>query len=177
MKQSCRKKGWILMMNRVVLVGRLTKDPDLRITPSGVAVATFTLAVNRTFTNQQGEREADFIQCVVWRRQAENVANYLRKGSLAGVDGRIQTRNYEAQDGKRVYVTEVVAESVQFLEPRSANVSADRSDSSYYGGQTDPFGGQSQRPQQNQPGYSRNSQEDPFANAGQIDISDDDLPF
>ena len=81
-------------------------------------VATFTLAVNRTFSNQQGEREADFINCVVWRKQAENVANFLKKGSLAGVDGRIQTRNYEGQDGKRVYVTEVVAESVQFLEPK-----------------------------------------------------------
>ncbi len=81
------------MMNRVVLVGRLTKDPELRYTPAGVAVATFTLAVNRTFTNQNGEREADFIQCVVWRKPAENVANFLKKGSLAGVDGRIQTRN------------------------------------------------------------------------------------
>ncbi|EHP8576283.1 single-stranded DNA-binding protein, partial [Listeria monocytogenes] len=96
------------MMNRVVLVGRLTKDPELRYTPAGVAVATFTLAVNRTFTNQNGEREADFIQCVVWRKPAENVANFLKKGSLAGVDGRIQTRNYEDNYGKRVFVTEVV---------------------------------------------------------------------
>ncbi|EHT1688235.1 single-stranded DNA-binding protein, partial [Listeria monocytogenes] len=106
------------MMNRVVLVGRLTKDPDLRYTPAGVAVATFTLAVNRTFTNQQGEREADFINCVVWRKPAENVANFLKKGSMAGVDGRVQTRNYEDKDGKRVYVTEIVAESVQFLESK-----------------------------------------------------------
>ena len=103
------------MMNRVVLVGRLTKDPELRYTPNGVPVATFTLAVNRTFTNQQGEREADFINCVVWRKPAENVANFLKKGSLAGVDGRIQTRNYEGQDGKRVYVTEVVAKVCNFL--------------------------------------------------------------
>lgn len=109
------------MMNRVVLVGRLTKDPELRYTPAGVAVATFTLAVNRTFTNQQGEREADFINCVVWRKPAENVANFLKKGSMAGVDGRVQTRNYEGNDGKRVYVTEIVAESVQFLEPRNSN--------------------------------------------------------
>lgn len=165
------------MMNRVVLVGRLTKDPDLRITPNGVAVATFTLAVNRTFTNQQGEREADFVQCVVWRRQAENVANYLKKGSLAGVDGRIQTRNYEGQDGRRVYVTEVVAESVQFLEPRSAQPGqSDRGDAGFYGAQNDPYGGQSQRPQ-SQPSYQRKENEDPFANTGQIDISDDDLPF
>ncbi|MCB2572608.1 single-stranded DNA-binding protein, partial [Listeria monocytogenes] len=106
------------MMNRVVLVGRLTKDPDLRYTPAGAAVATFTLAVNRPFTNQQGEREADFINCVVWRKPAENVANFLKKGSMAGVDGRVQTRNYEGNDGKRVYVTEIVAESVQFLEPK-----------------------------------------------------------
>ncbi|AIE61683.1 single-stranded DNA-binding protein [Bacillus methanolicus] len=164
------------MMNRVVLVGRLTRDPELRYTPNGVPVTTFTLAVNRTFTNQQGEREADFINCVVWRRAAENVANYLKKGSLAGVDGRLQTRSYEGQDGRRVYVTEVLAESVQFLEPRSA--SSDRGDSGFYGGprdQDNPFGNQNQRQNNNQ-GYTR-IDEDPFAGDGQIDISDDDLPF
>jgi single-strand DNA-binding protein len=107
------------MMNRTILVGRLTKDPTLSYTPSGVPVASFTLAVNRSFTNSNGEREADFINCQVWRKPAENVANYLKKGSLAGVDGRIQTRNFDGQDGKRVYMTEVVAESVQFLEPRN----------------------------------------------------------
>lgn len=106
------------MINRVVLVGRLTKDPDLRYTASGVAVASFTLAVNRTFTNQENEREADFINCVVWRKPAENVANWLKKGSLAGAEGRIQTRSFDGQDGKKVYVTEVVADSVQFLEPK-----------------------------------------------------------
>lgn len=105
-------------MNRVTLIGRLTKDPNLRFTPNGVAVCTFTLAVNRTFTNQQGEREVDFINCIAWRKTAENTANYTKKGSLVGVDGRIQTRNYEGKDGKRVYVTEVVAETVQFLEPK-----------------------------------------------------------
>ncbi|HFQ6078028.1 TPA: single-stranded DNA-binding protein, partial [Listeria monocytogenes] len=109
------------MMNRVVLVGRLANDPDLKYTPSGVAVATFRLAVNRPFTNQDGEREADFINCVVWRKPAENAANFLKKGSMAGVDGRVQTRNYEDNDGKRVFVTEVVAESVQFLEPKNNN--------------------------------------------------------
>lgn len=175
--------GWkelILMMNRVVLVGRLTKDPELRYTPNGVPVATFTLAVNRTFTNQQGEREADFINCVIWRKPAENVANFLKKGSLAGVDGRIQTRSYEGQDGKRVYVTEVQAESVQFLEPRTSN----RSDNAGYGSpreQDFPFGNnnnQNQQPQYNRDnqGYTR-VDKDPFANDGQIDISDDDLPF
>ncbi|WP_102273364.1 single-stranded DNA-binding protein [Cytobacillus massiliigabonensis] len=170
------------MMNRVVLVGRLTKDPELRYTPNGVPVATFTLAVNRTFTNQQGEREADFINCVIWRKPAENVANFLKKGSLAGVDGRIQTRSYEGQDGKRVYVTEVQAESVQFLEPRNSN--SNRSDSAGYGSpreQDFPFGNnnnQNQQPQYNRDnqGYTR-VDKDPFANDGQIDISDDDLPF
>ena len=116
------------MINRVVLVGRLTKDPELRYTPSGVAMARFTLAVNRTFSNQQGEREADFINCVVWRKQAENTANYLKKGSLAGVEGRIQTGSYEGQDGKRVYTTDVVADSVQFLEPRNSSGDATKVD-------------------------------------------------
>ncbi|RST70980.1 single-stranded DNA-binding protein [Siminovitchia acidinfaciens] len=166
------------MMNRVVLVGRLTKDPDLRYTPNGVPVANFTLAVNRTFTNQQGEREADFINCVIWRRPAENVANYLKKGSLAGVDGRLQTRSYDDQDGKRVYVTEVVADSVQFLEPRSAGGSQDRGGN--FGGNQFSGGQQSQGSsygdQRNQ-GFTR-TDEDPFSNDGQpIDISDDDLPF
>lgn len=106
------------MINRVVLVGRLTKDPELKYTPSGVAVTRFTLAVNRTFSNAAGEKEADFINVIVWRKPAENTANYLKKGSLAGVDGRIQTGSYEGTDGKRVYTTEVVADSVQFLEPK-----------------------------------------------------------
>jgi len=106
------------MINRVVLVGRLTKDPELRYTPNGVAVCTFTLAVNRPFTNQQGERDVDFINCVTWRKTAENLANYQKKGNLIGIEGRIQTRSYEGDDGKRRYVTEVIAESVQFLEPK-----------------------------------------------------------
>lgn len=164
------------MMNRVVLVGRLTKDPELRYTPSGVAVATFTLAVNRTFTNQQGEREADFINCVVWRKPAENVANYLKKGSLAGVDGRVQTRNYEGQDGKRVYVTEIVAESVQFLEPRNnSGQHQDNNNNNSYN-QAPANNGFNQNQQQSQSYQTTNN--DPFANDGKpIDISDDDLPF
>src|SRR5690625_7206323 len=109
------------MLNRVVLVGRLTKDPDLRYTPNGVAVANFTIAVNRPFTNQQGNREADFINCVVWRRPAENLANYMKKGSMIGVDGRVQTRTFEGQDGKTVFVTEIVADSVQFLESKGSS--------------------------------------------------------
>src|SRR5699024_12367634 len=101
------------MLNRVVLVGRLTRDPDLRYTTNGVAVANFTIAVNRPFTNQQGNRDADFINCVVCRRQAENLANYMKKGSQIGVDGRLQSRTFEGQDGKTVVVTEVVADSEQ----------------------------------------------------------------
>src|SRR5690554_3316242 len=106
------------MINRAILTGRLVKAPELRYTQSGVPVATFTLAVNRSFKNANGEQEADFINIVVWRKQAENVANYLQKGSLVGLDGRIQTRNYEGQDGKKVYVTEILAESVQFLDSK-----------------------------------------------------------
>lgn len=105
------------MMNRVVLVGRITKDPELRYTNSNIAVVTFTLAVNRMYTDQSGERQADFIQCVVWRKQAENLARYVTKGALLGVDGRIQTRQYESDQGTR-YITEVVCDSVQFLETK-----------------------------------------------------------
>ncbi|AEW64611.1 single-stranded DNA-binding protein ssb [Staphylococcus aureus] len=156
------------MLNRVVLVGRLTKDPEYRTTPSGVSVATFTLAVNRTFTNAQGEREADFINCVVFRRQADNVNNYLSKGSLAGVDGRLQSRNYENQEGRRVFVTEVVCDSVQFLEPKNTN----DSQQDLYQQQVQQTRGQSQ--------YSNNKpvKDNPFANANDpIEIDDDDLPF
>lgn len=137
------------MLNRVVLVGRLTKDPSLRYTPNGVAVANFTIAVNRPFSNQDGNREADFINCVIWRKPAENVATYTKKGSLIGVDGRIQTRSFEGQDGKMVYITEVVADSVQFLESKKDGQSSNQSNS------------------QNQ-----------FEGHGEpIDVSDSDLPF
>jgi single-strand DNA-binding protein len=144
------------MMNRVILVGRLTKDPEIKHTPSGVAVCSFTLAVNRNFKNQAGETEADFINVVVWRKAAENTANYTKKGSLVGVDGRIQSRSYDDSEGKKRYVTEVVADSVQFLEPKSSG------------------GGQQQQQAQNKPNKADG---DPFAGGGQIDISDDDLPF
>ncbi|MDT4035475.1 single-stranded DNA-binding protein [Staphylococcus hominis] len=154
------------MINRVVLVGRLTKDPEFRTTQSGVDVATFTLAVNRNFTNAQGEREADFINIIVFRKQAHNVNNYLSKGKLAGVDGRIQSRSYENQEGRRIFVTEVVADSVQFLEPKNSN-----------GGQQDTY--QQQTQSQTQRGQNTKPQgQDPFSNVnGPIDISDDDLPF
>jgi single-strand DNA-binding protein len=106
------------MMNSVNLVGRLTKDPELRYTPNGVAVANFTLAVNRPWTDDNGERDADFIQCVVWRRTAEVTADYTKKGSQVGIQGRIQTRTYENDEGKTVYVTEVLVESIHFLEKK-----------------------------------------------------------
>lgn len=169
------------MLNRVVLVGRLTRDPDLRYTPNGVAVANFNIACNRPFRNQQGEQEADFINCVVWRKAAESLANYMKKGSMIGVDGRVQTRSYEGQDGKMVYVTEVVAESVQFLESRGGS-----------GGQQQQYGSQGgynqqnqyqqQQPQHQQPQTQQSQQtqqsNNPFQNDGeQIDIADDDLPF
>src|SRR5690625_4468787 len=133
-------------MNRVVLVGRLTRDPDLRYTPNGVAVANFTIAVNRPFKNDQGEQQADFINGVVWRKPAENLANYMKKGSQIGVDGRLQSRSYE-QDGRTVYVTEVVADSIQFLDTKGTKDNQQT--------QSNPFGN----------------------NAEPMDISDKDLPF
>jgi single-strand DNA-binding protein len=165
-------------MNRVVLVGRLTKDPELKYTPSGVAVCSFTLAVNRNFTNQAGEKDADFINCIVWRRPAENAANFLKKGSLAGVDGRLQTRNFEGQDGRRVFMTEVVAESVQFLERRTTqnagSNNSQRGNNNSQGSQRTSYNNQNRQQNNN---YTR-VDEDPFANDGQpIDISDDELPF
>ncbi|CRS95978.1 TPA: single-stranded DNA-binding protein [Streptococcus equi subsp. zooepidemicus] len=116
------------MINNVVLVGRMTKDAELRYTPSQVAVATFTLAVNRAFKSQNGEREADFINCVIWRQQAENLANWAKKGVLIGITGRIQTRNYENQQGQRVYVTEVVADNFKMLEYRQQQQQEDSFD-------------------------------------------------
>jgi single-strand DNA-binding protein len=104
-----------------VLIGRLTRDPELRYTPNGVAVANFTLAVDRNYKNAQGDRDTDFIPCVVYRQLAELVTNYLAKGKLAAVDGRIQVRSYTGQDGQKRYVTEVIAEDVRFLSPKDNN--------------------------------------------------------
>ncbi|PYZ91783.1 single-stranded DNA-binding protein [Salipaludibacillus keqinensis] len=182
------------MINRVVLVGRLTKDPELRYTANGIAVASFTLAVNRPFSNAQGQKEADFINIVVWRKQAENVANFLKKGSQAGVDGRIQTRSFDNNEGRRVFMTEVVGDSVQFLEPRGSGgsggggnqYSGQGSGQSNYGQQNDNSGYQNNPNQgSGQGGYSQGNQggqgnqnDDPFASDGKpIDINDDDLPF
>ena len=120
------------MLNRVILIGRLTRDPEMRYTPSGVAVTQFTLAVDRPFTSSSGEREADFIPIVVWRQLAETCANYLRKGRLAAVEGRIQVRHYDNEEGRRVYVTEVVAENLRFLSRAKDQDAAS-------GVQTDPF--------------------------------------
>ncbi|WP_203650597.1 single-stranded DNA-binding protein [Secundilactobacillus yichangensis] len=175
------------MINRAVLTGRLTRDVDLRYTPSGAAVGNFTLAVDRQFTNQNNEREADFINCVIWRKSAENFANFTHKGALVGIDGRIQTRNYENQQGQRVYVTEVVVENFALLEPRSANNNAGNSNN---GGSnnaptgnapqnTNPFGDPNTNGAANNNNQNNgDNQADPFANNGDsIDISDDDLPF
>ena len=137
------------MINNVVLVGRMTRDAELRYTPQNQAVATFTLAVNRNFKNQSGEREADFINVVIWRQQAENLANWAKKGALIGVTGRIQTRNYENQQGQRVYVTEVVIDSFRSLEKRDN--SANRN--------------------------SMDEQMPPSFESNQMNISDDGLPF
>lgn len=138
------------MINNVTLVGRLTRDPELRYTPSNIAITTFNMAVNRNFKNQDGNREADFINCMIWRQQAENFANWVKKGNLVGITGRIQTRSYENQQGQRVYVTEVVADTFQLLEKRdnSANQAniEDQMPASF--GATNP-----------------------------LDISDDDMPF
>ena len=115
-------------MNKAILIGRLTRDPELRTTPTGRNVCQFSIAVNRTYTSASGEREADFINCVVWDKQAENLARYQKKGNQIAVDGRIQTRNYDDKDGKKVYVTEVVAEEAYFAdskrEPGAANFEA-----------------------------------------------------
>lgn len=156
------------MINNIVLVGRLAKDPDLKYTGNGTAVATFTLAVNRNFTNQSGEREADFINCVIWRKPAETLANYAKKGVLIGVTGRIQTRSYDNQQGQKVYVTEVIADNFQLLESKKADSSQNTQGSGVSNSQTNNY----TRNQQN----SNNATSDPFGNSS-IDISDDDLPF
>lgn len=159
------------MINNVVLVGRITRDPELRYTPQNQAVATFSLAVNRQFKNAAGEREADFINCVIWRQQAENLANWAKKGALIGITGRIQTRNYENQQGQRVYVTEVVADSFQMLESRSV-----REHSAGTGAYSAPQQNRpTQSPAQSTPNFGRDA--DPFAGGSPMEISDDDLPF
>lgn len=156
------------MINRIVLVGRLTKDPELKYTQSGVAICRFTLAVNRTFKSADGEQQADFPNIVTFRKTAENTANFLKKGSLAGIEGRIQTSSFDGQDGKRVFMTEVVADSVQFLEPKSARP---EQPDSHHSGQVSS-GTNTQQSNQSG-GYER----DTFTNNAPIEVTDDDLPF
>lgn len=141
------------MLNRTILIGRLTKRPELRYTPNGTANCTFTLAVERSFTNQQGNREADFINIVTWRQLAETCANYLDKGRLTAIEGRIQVRHYENNEGRRVYVTEVIADNVRFLEAKNQRDAEET-------------------------GANKTQSSDPFSDDGKpINISDEDLPF
>ncbi|WRN65456.1 single-stranded DNA-binding protein [Staphylococcus aureus] len=167
------------MLNRVVLVGRLTKDPEIQ-NHSLRCECSDIHSCSKSYVHEcSREREADFINCVVFRRQADNVNNYLSKGSLAGVDGRLQSRNYENQEGRRVFVTEVVCDSVQFLEPKNAQQNGGQRQQNEFQDYGQGFGGQ-QSGQNNSYNNSSNTKQsdNPFANAnGPIDISDDDLPF
>ena len=157
-------------MNKVFLIGRLTRDPELRYTGNNTAVASFSIAVNRNFTNQQGEREADFINIVVWRKQAENVKNYLSQGSQVAIDGRLQTRSYEDNNGQKRYVTEVVADNVEFLG--SKNSSNNNSNGSHNDEPTPYDFGDGKEPK------GTDVDSNPFADFGSsIEISDDELPF
>ena len=161
-------------MNKVLLIGRLTRDPELRYTGSNTAVATFSLAVNRNFANQQGEREADFINIVVWRKQAENVKNYLQQGSQVAIDGRIQTRSYDDNNGQKRYVTEVVADNVEFLGSKnSSGNSSNMKNSTGSKSEPSPYDfGDTPEPK------GTDVDSNPFADFGaNIEISDDELPF
>ncbi len=169
-------------MNRTILVGRLTADPELRTTPNGIATTRITVAVNR-MPNANGERVADFINVVVWRRQAENVAKYCTKGSLVGIDGRIQTRSYDAQDGTRRYVTEVIADNVTFLGSRNSSGSAMSAPVANENSDFDSANVQDDVPFPTGDSFNDNnttdiSDDDPFKDFGsEIVLSDDDLPF
>lgn len=164
------------MLNRAILTGRLTRDPELRYTTSGTAVVQATIAVDRQFKNQQGEREADFINLVIWRKAAENFANFTHKGSLVGIDGRIQTRTYENKQGQRVYVTEINVDNFSLLEPRQEN---NQQPNNNYSSQAPNNNATSNSPRQNQNAQSNyGNQNNNFGNDGQsIDLADDELPF
>ena len=157
-------------MNKVFLIGRLTRDPELRYTGNNTPVASFSLAVNRNFTNQQGEREADFFNITVWRKQAENVKNYLSQGSQVAVEGRLQTRNYEDKDGQKRYVTEVVADNVEFLGSKNSSNNSSNGSSNV---EPTPYDfGDNKEPK------GTDVDSNPFADFGSsIEISDDELPF
>ncbi len=157
-------------MNKVFLIGRLARDPELRYTGNQTPVASFTVAVNRTFTNQAGEREADFINCVIWRKQAENVKNYLSQGSQVAVEGRIQVRSYDDQNGQKRYVTEVIADNVEFLGSKKDN----NGGSSIPNNDVTPYNFPNESSTPNGTDVSNN----PYADFGSsIEISDDELPF
>ena len=155
------------MLNRVVLVGRMTKDPVLRKTGTGASVTSFTVACDRRIKTE-GQPTADFINCVCWNKVADNTAQFTHKGSLVGVEGRIQTRSYDDQSGRRVYVTEVVADSVQFLEPKGTNSAA------AVNAYTPDYdaGNQGYQSDNASPSYSSD-----FASSDTLDIASDDLPF
>ena len=155
-------------MNKVILIGRLTRDPELKTTTSGVATTNFSIAVDRPFVNQQsGQREADFINCVAWRKQAENISRYCFKGSQVAVEGRIQVRNYDAQDGSKRYVTEVVCDNVTFLGSKNSNGN-NNTDNSYQNNFSEP----------SKDIETTDLNDDPYANMGdEVALTDDDLPF
>lgn len=169
-------------MNTVQLIGRMTKDPEVRYTQSGVANTSFTLAVNRNFKNANGEREADFVMCTAWRKTAELISQYLNKGSMVGVSGRIQTRNYENQQGQRVYVTEVVVDEVTFVESKNNQSNNFGQNQQNYGQQNQyqnnnfnqQNGNYAQQNQQNM-----NNQQNQWGQPDwkKLEVSEDDLPF
>lgn len=160
------------MLNSVSLTGRLTRDVDLRYTQSGTAVGSFTLAVDRKFKSKNGERETDFVNCQIWRKSAENFANFTKKGSLVGVEGHIQTRTYDNAQGQKVFVTDVIVDNFALLESRQASQNSPKSQQTANASATETT-----NTSQTTPNASRANVTDPFANNGQpIDISDD-LPF
>ena len=160
-------------MNKAILIGRLTRDPELRTTPTGRNVCQFSVAVNRTYTNANGEREADFINCVVWDKQAENLVKYQKKGNQIAVEGRIQTRNYDDKDGKKVYVTEILASNISFLDAKGTNAG-----SNSFGNLPEPPISEENSSMNNGPVETVSVDNDPFEAFGDsVEISDNDLPF
>ena len=160
-------------MNRVILIGRLTRDPELRYTSGNAAVCNFTIAVDRPFNSNTQERGADFIPVVVWNKQAENVKNYLSKGSQVAVEGRIQVRNYDDNNGQKRYVTEVIANTVEFMGSKNSNnASSMPTEETNSSSEPTPYDFKDETPQ------STDVDTNPFADFGQnIEISDDELPF
>ena len=160
-------------MNKVFLIGRLTRDPELRYTGNNTAVASFALAVQRNFANQQGEREADFFNITVWRKQAENVKNYLTQGSQVAIEGRLQTRSYDDANGQKRYVPEVVADNVEFIGSRNSSGNSNSMNSSASNAGPTPYDfGDTPEPK------GTDVDSNPFADFGSsIEISDDELPF